>query len=149
GAGTGDNVGPTVAVQVPGGHVEAIEYALVVGVEAEQHRGVGAAEDGDVGSGARTGAADQVRVTVGVHVAGGDADAAGEIRVVGIEVEEHIVVVGVEDQHVRSAAGIGARHDNVRRVHVLYDRRCGAAEVVGVAAVGGADVVEARQQIRN
>src|SRR5207245_523452 len=64
-----------------------------------------------VRSAAASGAADHVGEAVAVHVAGRDADAAGEVQVVGEEVVEDGTVLATEDGDVGPAAGVGADDD--------------------------------------
>src|SRR5581483_11439550 len=84
---------------------EAVESGLGV---------VLAAEDGDVGSAADAGAANNIGEAVAIDVGAGDANAARKVHVVGKEAVQAgvgVVCAGV-NADVRSAAGIGA-HDDV------------------------------------
>src|SRR5437660_1252363 len=64
---------------------DAAGEARIVGEKAEQPGTVLAADDGDVGSTATVGAADDIGETIAVGVAGRHPDAAGKRRVEGEE----------------------------------------------------------------
>src|SRR5207247_306068 len=83
----GDEVGVAVAVHVAGRHVAAAGKVRVVGEElADQVSGL-AVVDVDVRPAARGRGGDNVRHAVAGDVADRHADAAAEIRVVGVEGE--------------------------------------------------------------
>src|SRR5207248_4240834 len=95
------------------GDVQAAGEIRVEGEEAAERavdRVAGfAVEDGDVRPAAGAGRGNDVEDAVAVHVVDGDADATGEARVVGEEVEQERARGGVEDLDVRAAAGVGRR----------------------------------------
>src|SRR5207248_5459152 len=92
---------------------------------------------------------DDVGVAVAVHVAGRDADAAGEMDVAGHEVHQHRVVFAAEGDDVGAAALVGADDDVGEAVAVEVAGRhvlaAGEARVVGeelADQVAGAAVVD-------
>src|SRR5207253_8948203 len=106
-----DDVGPAVAVDVAGRHVDAVGE-VAKGGEVLQQRAVRAAESEHVGAAAHAGTGDDVGPAVAVDVAAAHADAAREGGIVREEVVQGAAILAAEDIHVRAAAGVGA-DDNV------------------------------------
>src|SRR5581483_6588691 len=106
-----DDIGEAVAVDIPGGHVDAASKVHVVGEELPEELPGGAIVDVNVRSTARPRRGDDVGEAVAVHVPHGDTDAAGEFRVIGEERLHEVVREGVEENNVWTAAGVGACRD--------------------------------------
>src|SRR5262249_56114126 len=105
-----NDVGVTVAVDVPAGHVAAAREVHVEGEEVADLRAILAAKDDDVRPAARPGAADNVSITIAVDVADRHTDAAREARIEGEETGGE-GAGGGEDFDVRPAAGVCRSHE--------------------------------------
>src|SRR5437016_2762531 len=84
-AGTGDDIREAIAVDVAGRHINAAVETCIEGHEFAQQFSVGSIKDSDVRTAAGSRAGDDVGCAVAVDVAGGDADASPEARIVGEE----------------------------------------------------------------
>src|SRR5262249_17030963 len=108
GAGADDEVGPAVAVDVPGRDAAAAGEVGGEGEQAGDPVAVCSAGDLYVRPAAGRGGGDVVSLAVAVHVAGRHLDAAAEGGVVGVEALENGAVLAAERLDVRPAAGAGA-----------------------------------------
>ena len=112
-----------------------------VGRIGEEFAAVVNADESDA---AGTGADDEVRDVVAVDVAGGDTDAAGEAGAgQGIEAEQYLVLVAVQDDEGR-VAGVGAGREEAAgefRPGDLHRDVRHARRIVGVGRVLGHELI--------
>jgi hypothetical protein len=131
GAQAGNDIGVAVAVEVPGGHVDAALEGHVGDEEIVQFLTGGAIDNGDTRHAAGAGAGNDVGQAVAIDVASGDVDAVGRGVRVGNEAAEQGAVATAEDLDDRQGADIGAGDDV--RVAVAVDIPGRDIDAVGLA----------------
>ena len=105
-----DDIGMTVAVDIAGGHEDAIDLARTIGGEGAERAGEQlaglAVKDVDERAAAGAGGGGDIRGTIPIHVTNGDPHAAAERGIVGQDVEPELMGAGIIDAHERLTAGI-------------------------------------------
>src|SRR5262245_26809309 len=106
-AGSRDDVGETVVVDVAGGHANAPLKSRAVSKEASDFRIRDAIENFDVRSNARIDARDDVGPVIVIDIAGADKHATEIAGAVGEEAANFCPGVAVEDLHMAAARSAG------------------------------------------